>query len=304
MTSPAPDRSAPRPLDAAALARVRRRLQRQAQPPWLHGEVARRMGERLSLIKLHPARVLDWGAFVGAGQAVLAAAYPKAAVTAVEADEERRAATSAQRRPSWWRALAGQASAAVLRPQEVAASSAELLWANMVLQGVLDPQREMVAWQRALDVDGFLMFSTLGPGSLRELVQLYGRLGWPVPMAPFVDMHDLGDMLVQAGFADPVMDQETLTLNWPSSEALLAELRLLGGNIDPHRMPGLRTPRWRARLLQALDSLAGPDGRIALGFEVVYGHAFKAVPRPRMAGETAVSLDDMRAMVRRGSTAT
>ena len=162
----------------------------------------------------------------------------------------------------------------------------------------------MVAWQRALDVDGFLMFSTLGPGSLRELVQLYGRLGWPVPMAPFVDMHDLGDMLVQAGFADPVMDQETLTLNWPSSEALLAELRLLGGNIDPHRMPGLRTPRWRARLLQALDSLAGPDGRIALGFEVVYGHAFKAVPRPRMAGETAVSLDDMRAMVRRGSSAT
>ena len=304
MTSSAPDRSAPRPLDAAALVRVRHRLQRQTQPPWLHGEVARRMGERLSLVKLHPARVLDWGAFVGAGQAVLAAAYPTAAFTAVEADEERRAATMSQRRPSWWRALAGQATAPVLRPHEVASGSAELLWANMVLQGVLDPQREMVAWQRALDVDGFLMFSTLGPGSLRELVQLYGRLGWPVPMAPFVDMHDLGDMLVQAGFADPVMDQETLTLNWPSSEALLAELRLLGGNIDPHRMPGLRTPRWRARLLQALDSLAGPDGRIALGFEVVYGHAFKAVPRPRMAGETAVSLDDMRAMVRRGSTAT
>lgn len=302
MISPAPDRSAPRPLDAAALARVRRRLQRQTQPPWLHGEVARRMGERLSLIKLHPARVLDWGAFVGAGQAVLAAAYPKAAVTAVEADEERRAATFAQRRPSWWRALAGQASAAVLRPQEVAASSAELLWANMVLQGVLDPQREMVAWQRALDVDGFLMFSTLGPGSLRELVQLYERLGWPSPMAPFVDMHDLGDMLVQAGFADPVMDQETLKLTWPSAAALLAELRLLGGNADPQRMPGLRTPRWRARLVQALDSLAGPDGRIALGFEVVYGHAFKPVPRPKMAGETAVSLDDMRAMVRRGGS--
>ena len=303
MSSTAPDRSAPRPLDAAALAHVRRRLQRQAQPPWLHGEVARRMGERLSLIKLQPARVLDWGAFVGAGHAVLAKAYPQAALTAVEADEDRRTATAAGRRPPWWKALAGHSGPAVLRPHEVAEGSAELLWANMVLHGVVDPQREFNAWQRALAVDGFLMFSTLGPGSLRELVQAYERMGWPAPLAPFVDMHDLGDMLVQAGFADPVMDQETLTLTWPSADALLAELRLLGGNVDSQRTAGLRTPRWRAQLLQALGVLAGPDGRLSLGFELVYGHAFKPRPRPRLSSETAVSLEQMRAMVRRGGAA-
>ena len=67
-------------------------------------------------------------------------------------------------------------------------------------------------------------------------------------------MHDLGDMLVEAGFADPVMDQETITLTWPSGEALLAELRQLGGNVDPRRFAGLRTPRWRSRLAEALEA--------------------------------------------------
>ncbi len=94
-------------------------------------------------------------------------------------------------------------------------------------------------------------------------------------------MHDLGDMLVQAGFADPVMDQETITLTWDSPQALLAELRSLGGNASPLRCAGLRTPRWRARLLRPWNERAGADGRLALAFEVVYGHAFKAAPRPR-----------------------
>ena len=298
MSSNAPERGAPRPLDAAALALVRRRLQRQAQPPWLHGEVARRMGERLSIIKLQPARILDWGAFVGAGQLVLSAAYPKAEVRAVEADEERRAATAAARRPAWWKTLAGQAPQAVLRPPEVAAASADLLWANMVLHGVVDPQLEVAAWHRALAVDGFLMFSTLGPGSLRDLVQVYDRQGWPTPLAPFVDMHDLGDMLVQAGFADPVMDQERLTLTWATPEALLTELRGLGGNVAPGRLPGLRTPRWRKRLLGELRTLAAADGRLALSFEIVYGHAFKAPPRLRPGADTTISLDAMRALAR------
>jgi malonyl-CoA O-methyltransferase len=111
-------------------------------------------------------------------------------------------------------------------------------------------------------------------------------------------MHDLGDMLVHAGFADPVMDQETLTLRWDSPQALLAELHGLGGNASPDRIPGLRTPRWRAQLLEALQSLAGADGKIGLSFEVAYGHAFKAAPKVRLAAETSVSLQDMRAMVR------
>lgn len=294
-----PERSARRALDAVALARVHRRLQGASQPPWLHGEVARRMAERLPVVKLQPSRVLDWGAFIGSSHQLLPRAYPRAQLLAVEPDTARRDATAAALRSPWWsvRRWRGTAPRAVGR-SELGPASGELLWSNMGLHGVLDPQAEMAAWHRVLAVDGFLMFSTLGPGTLRELGALYAGQGWPVPMAPLVDMHDLGDMLVQAGFADPVMDQETLTLTWASPQALLAELRQLGGNVDPRRATGLRTPRWLDRLHEALSRGAGADGRLSLQFEIVYGHAFRPAPRARLAARTEVPLDDMRAMVR------
>jgi malonyl-CoA O-methyltransferase len=190
-----------------------------------------------------------------------------------------------------------------LTPAEVGVGQGQLLWANMVLHGVADPQAEMQRWQRVLAVDGFLMFTTLGPGTLGGLRTLYAQQGWPSPFAPFVDMHDLGDMLLHAGFADPVMDQEQITLTWPTAEAALAELRGLGGNVALARPAGLRTPRWRARLTEQLLAVCGREGRVALDFEVVYGHAFRPAPRPRLAAETAVPLDDLRAMVRAGRPA-
>jgi malonyl-CoA O-methyltransferase len=168
----------------------------------------------------------------------------------------------------------------------------------MGLHGVANPQDEMAAWHRALAVDGFLMFATLGTGTLSGLRALYASEGWAAPFAPFVDMHDLGDMLLHAGFADPVMDQEQITLTWSSAEAALAELRGLGGNVAQSRDSGLRTRRWRDRLVQQLQAACSRGGRVELDFEIVYGHAFRPAPRPRLAAETAVPLDDLRAMVR------
>ena len=281
-------------FDAVALARQQSRLMRAATPPWLHGEVARRMAERLPVIRLQPQQVADWGAFLGGSGALLHKAYPKARVLAVEA-----AAVVADP-PRWWlpkRWLSAPGPTPV-SAAELPAGQSQLVWANMALHWVADPQALMRQWQRALAVDGFLMFSTLGPGSLALLRGLYAAQAWPPPFAPFVDMHDLGDMLVEAGFADPVMDQEQLTLTWPSADALLAELRGLGGNTHPQRHAGLRTPRWQQRLQRALQSHADAQGRIALVFELVYGHAFKPLPRPRVTAQTTLPLDDLRAMVR------
>jgi malonyl-CoA O-methyltransferase len=111
-------------------------------------------------------------------------------------------------------------------------------------------------------------------------------------------MHDVGDMLVHAGFADPVMDQERIDLTWGDPAKALADLRALGGNLSPLRHAGLRGRAWRARLLEALESLRGADGRLHLSLELVYGHAFKPAPRLTVSGETRVSLDQMRNMVR------
>ena len=95
------------------------------------------------------------------------------------------------------------------------------------------------------------------------------------------------------------MDMETLTLTWATPDALLDELRT-GGNVAVGRFEGLRTPRWRQRLLEVLNQrLMRPDGRLGLTVELVYGHAIKPIPKVKLEPEAKVSLDDMRAMIRR-----
>ncbi len=294
------DSSSPRAIDTRAIERAVRRMAQAAEPPWLHAEAARRMGEKLPMIRRTPEAVLQWSGFLGASEALLREAYPQAQQLVVEPGLVRRERSAPAPAP-WWspRRWAGAVAPAVpLAEEAVTPGSVQLLWSNMALQGHADPTALFAQWHRALAVDGFLMFSTFGPGTLAELRTLYRERGWGSPMAEFVDMHDLGDMLVAAGFADPVMDQEVLRLNWADAAAALAELRGLGANADTRRVAGLRTPRWQQRLIDALQALGSSDGRPALSFELVYGHAFKTAPRPRVAAHTEVGLDEMRQMVR------
>ena len=295
MPDPAALPSVRRPVDERALAHIVDRLSRLPEPPWLHREVARRMAERLQLFRQRPASMVEWAGWLGGshGALALAAEMPR---TVVEPMPALLARSQAAHKRGWW--PLSRSKVTVLEPAQLPPAAGALLWANMVLHGVADPPALMAQWQRALAVDGYLMFSTLGPGTLEDLSSLYREAGWGAPMAPLVDMHDLGDMLVQAGFADPVMDQETLTLTWPDADALLAELRTLGGNAARTRDAGLRTPRWLAALKQRLKARADAHGRIALRFEVVYGHAVRVAARPKVAPQTEVSLDTMREMVR------
>jgi malonyl-CoA O-methyltransferase len=170
----------------------------------------------------------------------------------------------------------------------------------MALHMAPDPQALIARWHRLVATDGFLMFSCFGPDTLRELRALHQARGWPPASHEFTDMHDWGDMLVGAGFAEPVMDMERIVLNWPSADAALAELRTLGRNLNPGRFAGLRGKAWRRSLglAMAQDAPAAEDAsRIALTFEIIYGHAFKPAPRIGVSAESAVSLRDMRAML-------
>jgi malonyl-CoA O-methyltransferase len=252
------------------------------------------MADRLPLILQKPRTLLDWGAPISASSEVLRAACPQATRLAILAQGVAMPVPV-----PWWSPRRWRGDSAVLAAEDLGAAAGDLLWSNMGLHWSIDPLAEMRRWHEVLAVDGFLMFSTLGPGSLTALRALYAEQGWSSAHAAFVDMHDLGDMLVRAGFADPVMDQETLTLTWADGNALLAELRALGGNAAPDRHAGLRTPRWREKLLQGLQPI--PADRPALEFEIVYGHAFRPRPRPRVAAETTVGLQDMRSILR-GST--
>lgn len=273
-------------MDAVAIARARARLESVRQAPWLHEQAAQRMAQRLSLVRQPPQSVTDWWPAAGASAQALARALPRARIApAGEPGAARRA-------PWWspWRARAADRGDATV----------DLVWANMLLHHVADPIPLIEQWHRALRVGGMLMFSTLGPGTLGALRDRYRQVRWGPPMADLVDMHDVGDMLVQAGFADPVMDQEVLRLSWASAQDALWELRTLGANAAPDRFAGLRTPAWRARLLDALRSCGAADGsgRVELEFELVYGHAVKPEPRFPVAPEARIDAEDLRRSLR------
>ena len=269
--------------------------------PWLHEEVARRMQERLDWIKRQPTSWMHWEPERGGtqAQALLQQRYPDSDCYIAHALEGQAQLAIKRILKPWWHPSrwAGAARRADALPE----GGVQMLWANMVLHMAADPQALIARWHRALAVDGFLMFSCLGPDTLRELRGLYRALGWPAPAHEFTDMHDWGDMLVQAGFAEPVMDMERIELTFATPERLLQELRELGRNLHPDRFPGLRGRAWRERLHQALvrelaDATEG--GRLKLTFEIVYGHAFKPQPRMGMAPQTVVPLDEMRQALR------
>ncbi len=275
-----------------------------AASPWLHEEVARRMEDRLQWIRLQPRTWVHWDAVRGGLQAheLLTRRYPQADCFVVQPQTDGPALAAA-------RALVPSALSLArwrggrTRLAEPGDGAAQMLWANMALHMAADPQALIARWHRALAVDGFVMFSALGPDTLRELRPVYEAMGWPPPAHEFTDMHDWGDMLVQAGFSEPVMDMERIVLTWESPQRLLSELRGLGANLHRDRFTGLRGRRWKAALEHELAArLARPadQGRLALTFEVIYGHALKAAPRARVSEQSAVSLQDMRAMLRTG----
>lgn len=279
---------------------VRRWAQRShAQSAWLHEEVGARMAQRLGWIKATPAHWLSWEPVHGGLHAhrAVVANYPKSEVV-----------VHANRPDVALAALKGEALEAsglwgrwrYTPPQLADADSkVDMVWANMALHSTQLPQALLKRWHRALRVDGFLMFSCLGPDSLKELRKAYGLLGWPEPAHAFTDMHDWGDMLVQAGFAEPVMDMERITLSYSGGAALLADLRLWGRNLSAQRGIATRTKKWRTALIEGLEHQMprSEDGRLCLTFEVIYGHAHKGQPRVPVGAASAVSLQDMRQML-------
>ena len=281
-----------------------------ADTPWLHEEVASRMVDRLQWINLQPKAWTHWGAVRGGQLAhvALLEKYPKAECFLPIASELiadaaiKNIAKSADKNSKWNLSNLFKSKAKV-NDAMPADGAVDMLWANMHLHNALDPQILIAQWHTALATDGFLMFSCLGPDTLRELRRMYEQLGWPQPSHQFTDMHDWGDMLVQAGFAEPVMDMERIVLTYETPQKLLQDLRELGRNLHPDRFPALRGKAWKAKLEAALTKhLSDPaeGGRLKLTFEVIYGHAMKPTPRVKLSEHSAVSLRDMREMLQKG----
>ena len=300
-------------LDPAAAARWCARV--PSSSPWLHEMIGARMAERLDWIRILPVSWMSWSPLLAGEQAHRAVAqrYPQARVWL--AGELAQATLQRWHKSTlpWWRRwmagprVPGQALSPVagaVQAGQAVPQTVGLVWANMALHATAQPRALLRLWHEWLAVDGFVMFSCLGPDTARELRAVHAAHGWPPPAPSYVDMHDWGDQLIELGFAEPVMDMERITLTYPNAQRLLADLRETGRNWHADRFGALRGRGWRERWLRAVEQglPRSPDGQLCLTVEVVYGHAFRPRPRVAVPGVATVSLERLREALR-GSAA-
>jgi len=264
---------------------VRRAFSRAARTYDAHAVLQREVGERLIAhlegIRLEPRRVLDLGCGTGAFLAPLARRFPGARVTGI--DLALPMLREARGRAPWWRRLIASSSVASLIGADaerlpLANASHEMVFSNLALQWCR-PEVAFAEAARVLAPGGLFLFSTLGPDTLKELRAAFDAADAGRHVNRFVDMHDLGDALVHAGFADPVMEMEVITLEYASLRGVVADLRAIGAaNALPRRPRGLGgQARWR----EAEDRYERyrRDGSLPATYEVIYGHAWSAAPR-------------------------
>jgi malonyl-CoA O-methyltransferase len=272
---------------------VRRRFARAAgsyaNASRLEAEVGARMLERLVYLKLAPKRVLDAGCGPAREATALAERYPQATIVLLDAALPM---LRAGRPPAGLiaRLLSRRERPAVcgeLERMPLASASIGLAWSNMALHWAADPPGALRELHRVLEPNAPLLFSTLGPDSLKELRAVAGA----ARVHPFADMHDVGDALVAAGFADPVMDAERMTVTYPGAKEFLADLRASGQTCALATRPrGLTGRRFASLLNDALDG-ARRAGKLEVTYEVVYGHAWKVQPTQTADGRSIVRFE-------------
>lgn len=260
-------------------------------------EIATRMQERLDYVQIEPSAVLDLGAGAGRCAATLITRYPKALLSLLDVSPALlppppKSALSQSSLGKW---LTRYRHFSSTHPVSVRADAAHiplsnnsqgLVWSNLLLPWVADISAVIEETHRVLQVGGLLMFSTLGPDTLRELDTLFDD-AYP-HRHQFPDMHDLGDLLGRSGFADPVVDMEYLTVEYAQMETLISDIRRAGAGLaHPQRKRCLSGRGLKSRLDEAWNRLS-KDGRFVVRFEVIYGHAWRAdtqssvIPKDRM----------------------
>ncbi|MCB1747218.1 MAG: malonyl-ACP O-methyltransferase BioC [Gammaproteobacteria bacterium] len=258
----------------------------------LQREVATRLEERLDYVTLDVERLLDLGSGTGRLGRLLARRYRHALI--VESDLALpMLATARARAPRWFSRHRHVCADAEHLP--FAANAFDLVLSSLALQWCEDLPAVFAGTRGALREGGLFLFATLGPDTLRELRAAFAATSSATHVNRFIDMHDIGDMLGHAGFADPVMETEYLTVEYADVLTLMRDLKGIGaGNAQLERTRGLFGRRQLRALTEAYEAYRR-DGLLPATYEVVYGHAWAVTPRPaKPASEQYFPLERLR----------
>jgi malonyl-CoA O-methyltransferase len=282
----------------------------------LQREVCERLLERLDFMTLQPDRVLDVGSGTGYGLAHLRARYAQAELSALDIAPAMLAAARARLpQPGWAQRILQRLTPYVLgtaRARDgipwghpsplthllcadmdrlpLAPNSMNLVWSSLALQWAHDLEATLKGFHQVLAPGGLLMFATFGPDTLKELRAAFTSIDDAPHVNRFIDLHDIGDMLIHAGFASPVMEMEMLTLTYADLKTLMRDLKGIGAhNAATTRRRGLLGKSAWAQLEQAYEAHR-LEGRLPATFEVIYGHAWAGDKTQRADGRQVIQL--------------
>lgn len=268
----------------------------------LQREVCDRLLERLDFMSLQPARVLDVGCGTGYGLAHLRERYAAAELCALDlAPAMLHAAQARLPQPHWTQRaldfLAPRPSpfahmlCADMEQLPLAANSVNLVWSSLAMQWARDLEATLRGFHRVLAPGGLLIFATFGPDTLKELRTAFAAIDDAPHVNRFVDLHDIGDMLVHAGFSSPVMEMEMLTLTYADLKTLMRDLKGIGAhNAATSRKRGLLGKSAWAKLEQAYGTQR-LEGRLPATYEVIYGHAWVGDKTQREDGRQVIQFN-------------
>jgi len=253
---------------------------RYDESAFLQQEVARRLDDHLEGMKIDPGLILDAGCGTGFGLSLLKARFPRARLLGLDLAHAMASQARARQAsgPGWRRLFSREVPTRLLCADmerlPLRKDSLDMVWSSLALQWVGEPDTAFREAHRVLKPEGLFLFATFGPDTLMELRAASADLDGHQHVNRFIDMHDLGDALVHAGFSNPVMEMERLTLTYEALPGLLRDLKAIGAHtVLENRRAGLMgKAEWR-RLADNYERFRR-DGRLPATYEVVYGHAW------------------------------
>lgn len=261
----------------------------------LQREVADRLLERLDLLRMQPQRILDLGSGTGYASVALHRRYPRAQIIALDLSHAMLQRT--RQRFSRWQRLRGRCQGCCGDAESLpfADGSFDMIFSSLTLQWCSDLPRTFAEFHRVLRPGGVVQFTTLGPDTLKELRASWAAVDNQVHVNHFVDLHDVGDAMLGAALAEPVLDMEYLTLTYHHCMGLMHDLKGIGAhNINPGRHHGLTGKSRLQAMMKAYEQFRTGDGLLPASYEVIYGHAWRGESRPaRPDGEFHFAIDQL-----------
>lgn len=230
---------------------------------FLQKEIATRLDAKLNIISSNSAVILDLGAGTGLLSQQLEKRFTDSKIIALDF-----AQNSLKNNPTPHKICANA------NHLPLADNSVDIVISSLMMQWCSDLKQLFSEIHRVLKNDGLILFSTFGPDTLKELKKSWSVVDNEAHVNTFTDMHDIGDQILGAGFASPVMEMETLTLTYQTVIDLFRDLKAIGAQSVSERSKSLMG-KDKFKLMVEMYESYRKDGKLPATYEVIYGHAWR-----------------------------